>query len=279
MIKSSTAIIKGSKKNDILIDIKFKDNNVNKKVVVFSHGFKGFKDWGPFNNISQTFAENNFVFVKFNFSYNGTTIENPTEFKDLKSFAENNFSIELDDLNEVINWVVSNNKFENNIDKNSISLLGHSRGGAISILKCNEDARINKIVSWASPSDFTNIMNKDKVKAWKDKGFVYVYNSRTKQNMPMNYQFYEDSIKNLDRINIKNSLINIKIPLLLIHGDEDSSVSIENALIMNKCNEKSILHIIKKANHVFGAKHPYSDDIYPDHLLEAINKTIDFLKI
>ena len=189
MIKSSTAIIKGSKKNDILIDIKFKDNNVNKKVVVFSHGFKGFKDWGPFNNISQTFAENNFVFVKFNFSYNGTTIENPTEFKDLKSFAENNFSIELDDLNEVINWVVSNNKFENNIDKNSISLLGHSRGGAISILKCNEDARINKIVSWASPSDFTNIMDKDKVKAWKDKGFVYVYNSRTNQNMPMNYQF------------------------------------------------------------------------------------------
>ena len=38
MIKSSTAIIKGSKKNDILIDIKFKDNNINKKVVVFSHG-------------------------------------------------------------------------------------------------------------------------------------------------------------------------------------------------------------------------------------------------
>ena len=64
MIKSSTAIIKGSKKNDILIDIKFKDNNINKKVVVFSHGFKGFKDWGPFNNISQTFAENNFVFVE-----------------------------------------------------------------------------------------------------------------------------------------------------------------------------------------------------------------------
>ena len=271
-MKKSIEIIKGSNQKKILMDITFPKKS-NNKLIIFSHGFKGFKDWGCFNLISKIFAENGFTFLKFNFSHNGTTIADPLNFNDLEAFGNNNFSIELNDLSLVLDWSVQN------LNISDITLLGHSRGGAISILKCNEDARINKIVSWASPSDFTNIMNKDKVKAWKDKGFVYVYNSRTNQNMPMNYQFYEDSIKNLDRINIKNSLTNIKIPLLLIHGDEDSSVSIENALIMKKCNEKSILHIIKKANHVFGAKHPYSDDIYPDHLLEAINKTIDFLKI
>ncbi|MDB9895656.1 prolyl oligopeptidase family serine peptidase [Flavobacteriales bacterium] len=279
MITRKSIIISGSKKNDILIDIKFKKNNLKKKVVIFSHGFKGFKDWGPFNNISETFANNNFVFVKFNFSYNGTTINHPIDFNDLKSFAENNFSIELDDLNEVINWVITNDELIDNIDINSISLFGHSRGGAISILKTQEDSRINKVVSWASPCDFTNIMDEKKIKAWKDNGFVYVYNSRTNQNMPLNYQFYEDSLKNIDRINIKNSVINIKIPILIIHGDNDTSVSVDSARIMKKWNNNLELYIIKDANHVFNAKHPFYDDKYPHHLLEAINKTMNFLKL
>ena len=154
MIKKDSFIISGSQENKILLDVYFKNNSTKKDVVIFSHGFKGFKDWGPFNNMAKSFADAGFFFIKFNFSYNGTSLSNPTEFVDLNSFGNNNFSIELDDLNNVLNWIISNTDFNQLINKNRINLFGHSRGGGISILKANEDIRINKVVSWASPSNF-----------------------------------------------------------------------------------------------------------------------------
>ena len=67
-------------------------------MVIFAHGFKGFKDWGAHNLVASHFAENGFRFLKFNFSHNGTTIDRPTEFTDLIGFSDNTFSIEFDDL-------------------------------------------------------------------------------------------------------------------------------------------------------------------------------------
>ncbi|WP_435524823.1 hypothetical protein [Chryseobacterium indoltheticum] len=36
--------------------------------------------------------------VKFNFSHNGTTVEDPENFADLEAFGNNNYSKELSDL-------------------------------------------------------------------------------------------------------------------------------------------------------------------------------------
>ena len=196
MLISKSFIIKGSRDKEILLDISFTRNNFKKQIVIFSHGFKGFKDWGPFNEMAKSFANENLFFIKFNFSHNGTSVEDPYNFVDLESFGKNNFSLELDDLNYIINWIINNDSFTNEIDINKINLLGHSRGGAISILKAAEDSRIKKVISWASPSDFTNRMDDSKISLWKEKGVAYVFNSRTNQNMPMYYQFYEDCIKN-----------------------------------------------------------------------------------
>ena len=49
---------------------------------------------------------NNIVFVKFNFSHNGTSLDSPTDFIDLKAFGNNNFCIELDDLSCVLEWIL-----------------------------------------------------------------------------------------------------------------------------------------------------------------------------
>ena len=75
-MQKSIEIIKGTNNKKILMDITFpiKSNN---KLIVFSHGFKGFKDWGCFNLMSDYFAKKGFTFLKFNFSHNGTTIDDP----------------------------------------------------------------------------------------------------------------------------------------------------------------------------------------------------------
>ena len=54
--------IKGSDNKEMLVDLIYKGSSENRKVVIFSHGFKGFKDWGCFPLVSRYFAEQNFVF-------------------------------------------------------------------------------------------------------------------------------------------------------------------------------------------------------------------------
>ncbi|MBC7391036.1 MAG: hypothetical protein H7329_17655, partial [Opitutaceae bacterium] len=76
------------------------------------------------NLIAQQFAEVGFAFVKFNFSHNGTTPDNPEEFVDLEAYAENNYTIQLDDLGRVIDWCFSaENQYEEDIDANNIYFL------------------------------------------------------------------------------------------------------------------------------------------------------------
>ena len=277
MISKESFVINGSREKEILLDISYLENQSPKSIVIFSHGFKGFKDWGPFNQMANLFAESNFFFIKFNYSYNGTSIQEPCEFVDLDAFGNNNFSTELDDLKLIIDWIFCN-KFQNELDLNQINLVGHSRGGAISILKANEDDRINKVVSWAAPSNFIKRMDESKLDIWKNEGVAYIFNSRTNQNMPLYYQFYEDCLKNKERINIKNACRNLSIPHLAIHGSDDPTVLIEDVYDFKSWNEKTKVYEIKGANHVFNVSHPFKETNFPDHFQEVLQKTFNFLK-
>ena len=273
MIRKYNVVINGSQKKKILIDVTFKEKIQCAKVVIFSHGFKGFKDWGPFNKIAEHFAENGFIFVKFNFSHNGTNCDFPNEFVDLSAFGLNNYCLELNDLDLVINWIEK--EFKNSL----ISLLGHSRGGALSMIKSYEDNRISSLISWAAPSDLlSKLPDLEKANRWRETNVLYVYNGRTKQNMPMYYQFYENCLANYERLNIQNAISYMKIPHLHIHGDDDHTVLIDEAYNLQKWNSRVNLYIIKDANHVFNAFHPYNLMDFPNTLKIAIDKTISFLK-
>ena len=277
--KLDNIVIEGSAGKPILIDATFNANKKPKKVVIFCHGFKGFKDWGPFNKIATYFAEKDIVFVKFNFSYNGTTINDPINFGDLKAFGNNNFCKELDDLSLVLNWIENCYELRGEIDTSKISLFGHSRGGSIAMLKSVEDSRVSKIISWASPSNFLDrLPKKEKLAKWKELGIAYVYNGRTKQNMPMYYQFYENCSEFASRLNIQNAVSMMSIPHLLVHGSEDPTVLLCEAENIKSWNTNAQLHIINGANHVLGGFHPYELDKFPQDLQEAIDITIIFLK-
>jgi len=79
--------IKGKHKKPILTDIFYNKTGKPKPIVIFAHGYKGFKDWGCWNLIAEQFAKQNFFFIKFNFSHNGGTIEQPIDFPDLEAFG------------------------------------------------------------------------------------------------------------------------------------------------------------------------------------------------
>jgi len=41
--------IKSENEKPIILDFGFLNNNIAKPIIIFAHGFKGFKDWGHFN--------------------------------------------------------------------------------------------------------------------------------------------------------------------------------------------------------------------------------------
>ena len=264
----------------ILIDVYCVHNKLLKPVIIFCHGYKGFKDWGAWDVMAIAFAEAGFCFIKFNFSHNGGTIEEPIDFPDLKAFANNNYSKELDDLDSVINWLCDNSSLKNEADINNISLMGHSRGGGIVSIKAEEDSRINNCISLAGVSDFKRRfhIDSDAFIKWKKTGVKYVENGRTKQQMPHYIQFYEDFINNENRLTIKRAVKNLKIPHLIIHGDKDTSIFLEEAKKLQKWNPKSKLEIIKGANHVFGTSHPWTKEKLSVDLQKAVDTSISFLK-
>ena len=270
--------IKGKHNKPILLDVLYQENKQVKPIVIFCHGYKGFKDWGAWNLMAETFAKAGFFFIKFNFSYNGGTIEQPIDFPDLEAFGQNNYTKELDDLEVVIDWVSNQTQYKNEANTNFINLIGHSRAGGIVTIKAEEDTRVSKIITLAGVADYgkrTSITGG--LKQWQKEGVKYVLNGRTKQQMPHYYQFYEDFKQNEKRLTIRRAVENLKIPHLIIHGDNDTSISINEAHQQHQWNTKSILQIIKGANHVFGAKHPWEKETLPNHLSIALNNCVDFI--
>lgn len=269
--------IKGKHTRPILTDVFYTPNNKPKPIVIFAHGFKGFKDWGHFNLIAAYFAQAGFVFVKFNFSHNGTTPQEPTQFADPEAFANNNFSIELDDLGTVID-ALSDNKLPidtQEIDQQRIYLVGHSRGGGIVILKANEDKRIKKIATWAAVSEFGKFWSPSVIKQWQEKGVWYVMNTRTNEQMPMYWQLYENYYANLNRLHIPTAIKQLRIPTLIIHGTNDDAVPHNAATELYNANQTyTQLLSIAQGNHVFGATHPYHAQQLPKHSQEVCDATI-----
>ena len=265
-----TVVLPTGREKDILMDVTSL-NSDHKGIVIFCHGYKGYKDWGAWNLVANEFARNGYTFIKFNFSHNGGTIENPIDFPDLKAFGNNTYSKEVADLHSVIDW--SNKEFDA-----PIYIIGHSRGGGIVTLVGAENAHVSKVISWAAVADFKERFPiGEKLQQWKDKGVYHVVNGRTKQKMPHYYSFYEDFINNEINLTISKAAKEIRIPHLIIHGEMDEAVSVKDAHRLRSFNPKAILEIISDTNHTFGSKHPWEKSFLSPALGEVVNKTINFI--
>jgi len=252
-------IYKGAAGKESLVDLCIPEK-FNNKLIVFIHGFMGYKDWGCWNLFQDFYTSEGFGFCKYNVSHNGGTLENPIDFSDLDAFSKNNYSYELEDLQCVLNWLEK--QFETLPE---IYLIGHSRGGGIALLTAS-DSRIKKIVTLAAISNIEKRFPEGKqLEVWKTQGTKYVLNSRTNQKMPNSYSQYEDFIAHKDQLNIEQACLNSKVPTMVIHGDMDTSVDVEEGKEISTWL-KTRLFEIEEAVHTFGATQPWIEKEMSEHL-------------
>lgn len=280
-MKKKSEVIVGASEQPIAIGMYYGEAVQDAALVIYAHGFCGFKDWGNVGLIAQQFVDKGFAFACFNFSHNGTSLSQPEDFVQLNLFAENNFSKQLFDFEQVLNYVVSKESHWIGIyNSDRIGIIGHSMGGGIALLTGLENSIVKAVCTWASVTNCNTPFgkwNNEKIQEWKEEGVAYYHNGRTKQNLPLHYQLVDDTIVNAERLNILERVTGLKKPVLICHGTEDSSVPYHNAIALKESITGARL-IRVNSDHTFGRKHPAVSNNLPMAMETVVTETIAFFE-
>ena len=248
--------------------------NIN-RCIIYVHGFKGFKDWGFVPYLGEYFALKDFFVLTFNFSHNGIG-ENLLEFDEPEKFALNTYSREISELTELV--MAYFNNFFGSAKTPKVGFLGHSRGGAVSLLTAKNIKGINAVALWSSISRIDRYTKHQK-EEWKKKNSYEVINQRTKQVMRLDISVLNDIEENSDTtLNIHDAVNNFNRPLFIAHGEEDLTVPIKEAEELYNWSNKDLTEFVRipSVGHTFNIKHPFEGSNKKfDELLE---KTYLFFK-
>ena len=249
-----------------------------KAFLICVHGVKGFKDWGFWNPFAHVATQHGFAVLKFNFALNGMSGTDMENFPLLDNFARNTLSRELDDLQDVLNFVESPKFPSSKGDfRKQLYLVAHSRGGGIATLTTAKDPRIKKLVTWNAVGDYQARITETQVLDWESKGFIETENGRTKQIMRFNKTFLDDLTQNATALDVPKAASEIQVPWLIVHATDDTVVPFSNAEVMLNLNQ-SLQTELEQASggHAFGATHPPKIPL-PQSLLQVFECTLAFL--
>ena len=196
-----------------------------KNIVVLGHGVTGNKDRPFVVALGEGLAAAGISALRFSFSGNGTSEGN---------FTDSTISKEVEDLGAVLD----------HLKGYAVCYVGHSMGGAVGVLRASEDKRIQLLVSLAGMVHTKAFAQREFGDVTPDEGFMW-----DEPDCPLSQAYMDD----LTQINTVVDLSpQITIPWLLVHGDEDDVVPIEDSHdILAKTDGQAQLVTLEGANHVF----------------------------
>ncbi|MEN9699991.1 MAG: hypothetical protein RLZZ301_1189 [Bacteroidota bacterium] len=242
------------------------------ELIVFVHGFMGFKDWGAWHLVQAAFVAAGFDFCRFNLSHNGTTPTNPLEFTALEAFSQNTYSKEVADVHLLIAHLENTHR-----SWDRIHLIGHSRGGGSALLASKfwpYQSALGEVITWAGICDIgRRFPTGAALQEWEKTGVRTVLNGRTNQELPQSILLYTDYQKHAADLAILEAARQIGKRLHIFHGDKDLSVPLSEAYELAKASGTKV-GVIAGADHVFGAVHPWEKPTLPPLLLELVEKSV-----
>jgi pimeloyl-ACP methyl ester carboxylesterase len=255
----------------ILVDIRTSDRAAPRPAVIIVPGFKGFKDWGMFPPLAERVARAGFTAVSLNLSGSGVSQQGEFEFPE--RFGHNTYSAEVADLGRVMDGLTDGALGLPPTE--SFGLVGHSRGGGVAILTAAADSRVHALVTWAAIARAQRWV--DQIGEWRAKGRLDVVNTRTGQVLPLYLDLLKDLEQNASRLDLTAAAGRVAIPWLLLHGDADPSVPVEEGQELAAAGGEPgpRVMVINGAGHTFGATHPFAG-MTPE-LAIAFDETLKWL--
>jgi pimeloyl-ACP methyl ester carboxylesterase len=255
---------------EILVDVRTSNRSTPGPLVVLIHGFKGFKDWGPFPPFGERLARAGFTVVSYNSS--GSGVDNEGLFSLPERFGHNTFSADLADLLRVLEAIHDGSLGTRS--PTSIGLVGHSRGGGMAILAAAGDSRVSAIVTWAAiatPERWSAELRR----RWREAGFLEVRNQRTGEVLQLFPDVLDDVERQPERLDIASAADRLAIPWLVLHGANDETVPFREAEVLAASAARPELQRIERTGHTFGAVHPFAG--MTDSLAQLFDASVAFL--
>jgi uncharacterized protein len=252
--------------------------DAGRPLLVVSHGFKGFKDWGFFPWTAGELARAGYRVVTFNFSGSGIG-DNPQEFTEYEKFRENSLRREIDDLLLIL---ASGARGElPGIGKETGSspfLLGHSRGALVSLAAAERARNVAGVVTWAGIGPLEKRYDSSMRAEWRRRGSLEVLNARTGQLFEIGLAALDDLERHFDEYDPVQIVRRLDIPILSIHGEADATIPVDEAyaLFAAERPETTRQLVIPEAGHTWGAVHPFVGPT--PHLKAALAATLRFLE-
>ncbi len=243
--------------------------------IVMAHGLLSFKDWAFFPWLSHFFADAGFPTVRFNFSGSGMGPQTDGPFENLDAFQNDTISKQVEDLHFVIDFIARGNLAPDLPAQKRVFLWGHSRGGAVCFLSAANSPQVSAVATWATIARVNRYLYETK-QAWRKQGFLTMESSRTGQTLKSSVDFLNDVEEWGKQGDIPTFLHHLKIPILLVHGAEDTSVPPDESESLAAIYPKARLAILAGANHKFNSNHPFTGP--GAVLLQAAQNTLDFYR-
>lgn len=240
--------------------------------VVLCHGFKGFREWAFFPSLARAIARRGHAAVTFDFSRSGIGPDG-VDFSALDLFEGQTHSENVREIHTVLEAVADGPLFPARPDR--VALFGFSRGGGEAILAAAEGAEIDALVTWSAIARVRRAPP-EHARAWERGETVLVTNSRTKQEMPVGPEYWRDIVQNSERLDVEAAAARISVPWLIAHGEEDETVSVEDAhALFEAAGDNAELLLIEGGTHTYGAAHPFTH--VPAPLGTVASATLDWL--
>ena len=235
-------------RGEILIGILHQPlNGITHGGVILCHGMESNKESQKLVSLSRALAQRGILTLRFDFSYVG---ESSGKFEDIT------YSGEMEDLAAAFSLIM-------NRSPGRIGILGSSMGGTVALLFAAEKPTVAALVTIAAPihpEQFPQrVLTPNQFQQWRDQGFT-MYNAQR-----LNVSLLHD----LEKINVPDAAKKIACPVLILHGDADAVVPVEEAYELYGCLPSS-----KRLSILNGADHRLSD---PSLMTRAVTEAVDWL--
>jgi uncharacterized protein len=221
-----------------IISIPKEDNSTSIPIIILAHGFSTNKNSTSIVALSENLNNKGIATLRIDFYGHG---ESDGKFEDIT-------------VSEGVDDIISAIKFLKTEGYNKIGLMGSSFGGICSILAASQSQNIFVLALKSPVSDFVQVQKNEfsekEILDWKLNGKrVYC----PKRNLNLNYTFYEDC----EKLDVYKDAKKIKIQTLIVHGNKDEIVPIQQSIELVKSIETSKLFVIKDADHRYSDKQSF----------------------
>ncbi len=241
--------------------------------VLVCHGFKGFLEWGFYGPLVDLLTARGFAVARFNFSGAGMR-PGDDMVTDVAAFRSATFSRDLAEARAVLT-ALTTDLAPDRVDPERVGLLGHSRGGGVSVLTATAaeaaGAAPAALVTWSAVSSFDRL-GAAEVERWRRAGEIPVVNTRTGQELAIGVEVLEDLERHAAALDIAAAAGRRSMPWLIVHGVADETVPVAEARsLAAAARPPRELLLIEGGSHTFGATHPFGGPTR--ELIEVFNAT------